>query len=126
MDNIIHYVQDELGGVESIRSKPFASFTRKCDYLELAFKSKEQLSAYSTEGLRLLNGAKDFSHLRHVMIHGAPESIDGTVIIFNKLQEGPIYKSISYRYDMMSFERDSINCGQLVSDWLAMSDALLS
>lgn len=125
MDNIIHYVQDGLGGVEGFRNRPFTSFIRKCNYLELAFKSKLQLAAYSYEGLRLLNGAKDFSRLRHVMIHGAPESIVGTVIIFNKLQDGPNYKSILYRYDVMSFEKDSINCGQLVSDWLAMSDALV-
>jgi hypothetical protein len=124
MNNCVHLVFSELGGVPGHEVKPTV-FKAKASYLSKAFKHVKLLAPHKDTAFKLIAQAKTTSNTRHAFTHGTLECLENTVLTINKLQTKDAYRAEHFKFDLLDFPIFSIELGDLVKNWLTLSKNLL-
>jgi hypothetical protein len=124
LDNCIHLVKTDLGGVRGHPKKPVA-FKKKVAYLRKAIKTIKPLQKHKEEALILLSRAVKMSNIRHQLTHGTIEELNSTVLTINKIKYVDSYYAEQHKFDFKKFPALSEELGDLVTQWLHFSKKLL-
>jgi len=129
LDNCIHLICADLGGIPGEREKPLA-LERKIKALKKSFRRIESLKPFKDRAIPLIEDARVMGHKRHMFLHGCIGKLEGPILTMHKLRPdinalNPYYEVEELSFDFTQFPALVEDLSRLVKAWGFLAKDLL-